>query len=358
MHVGNNDLMCPTLRVHGDEMAEVEKDKYLGDYLTNDGKININVLERQKKGNSYVNQIMSTLKEVSFGFYYFKMAMLFRTTMLLNGMLCSVEVLHGMKKTHVDQLESCDKDLFRQIFQSPCTTPTAAYYLETGAIKINFLLKGRRILYLWNILQTSNDDLVKKVYEAQKLFPVKDDWVTTVEEDLDELGIPFDEEQIKTTKKEAFKKMVNMKIREACHSSLLEDKKGKIELLSSHYGMKEYLSTDKLSLPLKQLLFNFRTRMIFVKCNYRKMYEGNLLCSLCDDQAEESQEHLLVCSALLEDVVVDRSVRYPDIFGPLEKQIKAVKYLDQIMTVRKIKLKEQEISQRRNHGIVNDALHI
>ena len=159
-------------------------------------------------------------------------------------------------------------------------------------------------MYLWNILQHSDEEMLRKVYNAQKLFPVKDDWIHSVKEDLDILGISFDEEKIKSTKKEAFKKQVNTKIREASHSSLLEDKKGKLENLSSHYGMKEYLSTDKLSLQHKQLLFNLRTRMVMVKCNYRRKYEGNLLCTLCDPQAEESQEHLLICPALLEDIVI------------------------------------------------------
>ena len=123
-----------------------------------------------------------------------------------------MESLQGLTKPHVDQLESCYKDLFRQIFQSPCTTPTAAYYLETGATKISFLLRGRRIMYLWNILQNSDDELVKKVYNAQKVLPVKDDWIFSVKEDLEILGIPFDEENIRTTKKESFKKLVNTKI--------------------------------------------------------------------------------------------------------------------------------------------------
>ena len=347
MHIGNNcESTCPTLRVHGQVMNNVNKEKYLGDYLTIDGKINVNIEERKKKGNGYVNQIMSTLKEVSFGFHYFKMAMLFRTTTLINGMLCSVEALHGFKKTHVDQLESCDKDLFRQIFQSPCTTPTAAYYLETGATKLCYLLMGRRIMYLWNILQKTDDELVTKVYNAQKLLPVKDDWIFTIKEDLEFLDIPFDEENIRRTKKETFKKLVNSKIREASHSSLLQDKKGKLENLSSHYGMKEYLSSDKLMLKDKQLLFNLWTRMFHVKCNYRRMYEGNLLCLLCDTKSEETQEHLLLCPSILSEVVVDKSVEYMDIFGPLEKQINAVKYFSKIISTRKVLMKELEVLSR------------
>ena len=141
-----------------------------------------------------------------------------------------------------------------------------------------------------------------------KLKQWKDKFIFLTKEDLEILGIPFDEEQIRSTKKEAFKKLVNTKIREASHSSLLQDKKGKLENLSSHYGLKEYLSSDKLTLQHKQLLFNLRTRMVMVKCNYKRKYEGNLLCTLCDTQSEESQEHLLVCPALLEDIVVDKSV--------------------------------------------------
>ena len=350
LHVGNGcRSACPTLKVHGQVMTEVNKEKYLGDFLSNDGKINVNIQERQNKGNGYVNQIVSMLKEVSFGYHYFDRAMLFRTTMLVNGMLCSIEALHGITKPHVNQLESCDKDLFRQIFKSPCTTPTAAYYLETGATKIQFLLRGLRIMFLWNILQKSDDELVRKVYNAQKLLSVKDDWIHHIEDDLDVLGIPFDEEKIRKTKKFSFKKLVNDNIREASHSSLLQDKKGKLVNLSSDYGMKEYLSSEKISLEQKQLLFNLRTRMIPVKCNYKRKYEGNLLCTLCDTQAEESQEHLLVCPSLLDKIDVDESVKYMDIFDSLDKQVKAVKYISEIMSIRKVQLKEQELSQGRNH---------
>ena len=97
-------------------MASVDKEKYLGDILSNDGKINMNIQERQNKGIGYANQILSLLKEISFGSHYYNMAMLFRTSMLINGMLVSAEALHGITKQHVQQLESCDKMLFKDIF--------------------------------------------------------------------------------------------------------------------------------------------------------------------------------------------------------------------------------------------------
>ena len=55
------------------------------------------------------------MKEVSFGFYYFSMALMFRTTNLINGMLCSSEALYGITKNHVAQLESVNKFLFKSV---------------------------------------------------------------------------------------------------------------------------------------------------------------------------------------------------------------------------------------------------
>ena len=118
---------------------------------------------------------------------------------------------------------------------------------------------------------------------------------------------------------------------------------------SADYLMKEYIVTDQLTLEQKQLLVNLRTRMVFVKCNYRSQYQDNLQCCLCDSQSEDSQEHLLECPSLLNEVDVDISVEYMDIFGPLAKQINAAKYISKIILARKLKLKETEISHGRNH---------
>ena len=37
--------------------------------------------------------------------------MLFRSSMLVNGMLCSIEAVYGLKNSHIEQLEKCDKNI-------------------------------------------------------------------------------------------------------------------------------------------------------------------------------------------------------------------------------------------------------
>ena len=183
------------------------------------------------------------------------------------------------------------------------------------------------------------------------MLPVKDDLILQIEDDCDYLGIEFDEVVIRNTKKDAFKNLVKEKMKEYSHSYLLQEKEKlkKLENFSSHYGMKEYLSNARLSLDQKQLLFNLWTRMIEVKCNYKSKYEENLLCSLCQTNSMESQEHLLVCPTLIPLSDIITNVKYMDIFDNLEKQMEAAKYWSKIMVKRKIKFKEKEFSSLRSH---------
>ena len=133
-HIGpKNKNTCPTLKVHDQVMKSVDRERYLGDILSSDSKINHNIQDRVNKGTGYINQILSMLKEISFGLYYFSMAMMFRTTIFINGMLCSSEALYGITNIHVTQLEGVDTMLFKSVFQTPRSTPIAAYFLETGA---------------------------------------------------------------------------------------------------------------------------------------------------------------------------------------------------------------------------------
>ena len=67
-------------------------------------------------------------------------------------------------------------------------------------------------MFLWTILQKDNNELVRKVYEAQKLFPTKDDFINKIIEDCDDIGLEWDENFIKNLKKNMFKVMVKNKL--------------------------------------------------------------------------------------------------------------------------------------------------
>ena len=104
--------------------------------------------------------------------------------MLKNSVLCSSEVLYGIKSDHIDTLEKCDKLLFTKMFGVPNSCAYESFFLETGAIPIRFIIIGRRLMYYWCLLNKSEDELAKKVLNIQKQFPACDDWILEVQENL------------------------------------------------------------------------------------------------------------------------------------------------------------------------------
>ena len=153
------------------------------------------------------------MKEVSFGQHYFQMAILFRQSLLLNSILCNSEVLYGLNNAHIETLESVDRYLWRNVFGAMISTPIESYYIETNTIPIRHIILGRRLMYYWTILQKDETEVVKKVLNCQTLLPSKNDWITQVQNDLEECGIELSEENISNMKKQTFKNLVLKKVK-------------------------------------------------------------------------------------------------------------------------------------------------
>ena len=75
------------------------------------------------------------------------MALLFRQSMLINSILCNFEVLHGLKKSHIEKMEAVDRYFMRRIFQSPISTPVESFYIETSVLPLKFVIIGRMLMY-------------------------------------------------------------------------------------------------------------------------------------------------------------------------------------------------------------------
>ena len=293
MHVGRNKSCCPILKVQGKDMLNSSREKYLGDIISSDCKINANVEERYNKGIGIANQIISLLKEISFGHHYFQMATMFRQSMLINSILCNSEVLYGLNKTHIETLESVDTYFWRNVFGSMVTTPIESYFIETNSVPLRYIIMARRIMYYWNILQKDDSELVKKVFVTQRSLVTKNDWVTQLENDLSECRISLSEEQIRSMKKDKFKALVKKQIKTVSKEYLinLRSNHSKSENLLVKDFMKDYLKSEKISTDEKKLLFAMQTRTVNVKTNFRNNH-ADLLCRLCKSPGENESEIL------------------------------------------------------------------
>ena len=101
---------------------------------------------------------------------------------------------------------------FRKLFQVPNGTAIEAFYLETSSIPIRYILIGRRLLYLWDILSKDENELVRKVFDSQKTLSVKNDWAIQIKHDLMDCEINLSELEISKMKRSAYKKLIFEKI--------------------------------------------------------------------------------------------------------------------------------------------------
>ena len=147
LHIGKKSEFCPTLKVHGTKMPEVSEESYLGDILSSDGKNTKNIKNRISKGMGIISQIYLILEDISFGPYMFQIAILLRESMFINGMLANAEIWYNFSENEIREFENLDKLYFKTIFKVPNSTPTEAFFLDTGSIPISYIIKARRINY-------------------------------------------------------------------------------------------------------------------------------------------------------------------------------------------------------------------
>ena len=141
IHVGKENKFCPDLKAHGVIIDKVEDDSYVGDQINSDGKITKTIAARYSKATGVTSQIINILKEVSLGYHFFKMAMVFRNLKFINSVLINAEVWHSIVEDDLKDLKKADKILLRKIMEAPEKTCVEHLYLETGAMSIQPLYR-------------------------------------------------------------------------------------------------------------------------------------------------------------------------------------------------------------------------
>ena len=129
------------------------------------------------------------LDKVTLGHHYFKVALLLRDSIFLNGILTNTEVWYGLKESEITELEALDYMLLRDVLQTPCSTPIEALQLELGVLSIRTIIKARRINYLHYLATSKENEMIFKFVMAQWNYPLKNDWTNQVKEDLSDFAI-------------------------------------------------------------------------------------------------------------------------------------------------------------------------
>ena len=314
LHVGKSNTLCPELRVHDSPMQSVQSDKYLGDILSADGTNTANIQARVAKGNGILSNIRKYLETISFGAHYYKIALLLRESLLLNGILTNSECWYGLSEAEIKKLESVDLTFFRNLFDVPHTVPSVSLYLETGSISIGTIIKVRRVIFLQYLLKLDSSEMLSKFLWAQWENPIKFDWTLEVRKNLKEFGVTNNIEEIKNMSKYSFKKLVMKKAREFEFLRYLQIKETKSKMKNLSYPcleMQDYLLLKNMNTSQAKAMFKFRVKMAPFGENFRGGRD-KVLCPLCHLHPD-GQEESFSCVKMKE--IMDIKGKYQQIFG-------------------------------------------
>ena len=176
-------------------------------------------------------------------------------------------------------------------------------YLESGTISIKWILAQRRVNYLKTILEKDGNELVRKVFEAQKLNPNNGDFVKLVEQDMLDLGTTY--EEIACKNKADIKKILKTNARNACFKELKTKLLGHRKVKHLEYKTFEiqpYLRSKHLHPEEAQTITALRSKCVkSVKSNFSAMHKNRIHCPLkcnIENPQIDTQDHLLSCSSV------------------------------------------------------------
>ena len=172
-----------------------------------------------------------------------------------------------------------------------------------------------------------------------------------IKDERKKYDIDLTDEEISKMSKYKFKSLVNRKVNDYAFNYLKEKaKKHKksskiLEIVEKELILKRqpYLKENIFHKTECQLLFKLRSRMLDVKTNFSSYYEKNMTCRICKLQdTVESEQHLLECEILRNEVKLDSEVNFEFVFGNLKKQKTALTAFKSVLRKREILLKLQE----------------
>ena len=249
-----------------EQMGEKKEQMYLGDIISEDGKHAKNVKSRNNKGLGIITQIMEILQTVVFGKFYFEVALILRSSLLLSSILLNSEAWVNLSETEIRSLEKTDEILLSRILECEANTSKTFKYLELGIYPLRFEIMKRKLVFLQYILKQDKNSMVYKVFKATMENPIKKDFVQDCVKCLSILKIEMKFDEIEKLSNFSFKKLVKEKVSEIGLEYLLREKNKQKKI--SHLKFKRLEMQEYFLLGnslISKFIFKARSKTLEIK---------------------------------------------------------------------------------------------
>ena len=231
-----------------------------------------------------------------------------------------------------------DKYLLRGLLKAHAKVPIEHLYLETAVIPIPFIISARRLIYLQTLLQRSDEEITKRIYQQQKINPSPGDWCELVSKDFDLIGEHMSESHIQGMAPTDYKKYIKSKVRYAAFQYLEALKSGHSKVRDNVYHNfekpQDYLTSDLFSNQQCFIIFALKSNTLRgVKCNFKSMNTDNYLCPLCE-RLPDTQQHISQCQILQDILPFPSSIDYTGLHGSVLEQKEFIEKYEKCLVIR------------------------
>ena len=296
----------------------------IGDIISDDGKHDKNVQQRKNKGLGIISQVMQILESVFFGKYYFEVALVLRSSLLLSSMLLNSEAWVNLTDNNIRALEQTDEILLSKILDCEANTSNVVKYLELGVCPIRFEIMKRKLLFLHYLQQQDKSSMIFQVFQATLENPTKNDFVENCKQYMNTLclNLPFD--KFGELSKWRVKKLIKEKTSKAAFNYLMKIKEKQSKIVNLKYDrleIQEYLVDGNRNTKLSKIIFKARSLTLDIKL-HKKWKFKDTICVGCGER-EESGEEILKCDGFDKEreEEVPKEMKYSNFFDGTSSQM-------------------------------------
>ena len=258
---------------------------------------------------------MQILESVYFGKYYFEVALVLRSSLLLSSLLLNSEAWVNLSDKNIRGLEQTDEILLSRILESEANTSNVFKYLELGILPVRFEIIKRKILFLQYILQQEEESMVYQVFKTTCENSTKNDFVKTCQKYLTTLEINLTFDDIQNMSKWKFKKLVKEKTEIAALKYLTTEKNKQTKIKHINYKkleLQKYLMDGNKNIDTSKFIFKARAKTLELKTQKSWKYDDKI-CIGCNVR-EETGNELLTCWYFGKDTLT-KPIHYDMVYG-------------------------------------------
>ena len=150
-----------------------------------------------------------------------KTCLLLYRSVFLPRVIHNSEAWSNLSPKDVADLQKAQLSYLRRVLEVPRSTPTAALYLETGILPIEYEIHIKQLVFLKHILDKDSTDPVAQMYNEIYKFQNELNWFNNVFELRRRYNLPLNDMNVKSMTKNNWKIFVKNRVKACAFEKLL-----------------------------------------------------------------------------------------------------------------------------------------